>query len=139
MKELLAAMGEGEGMLIVCDWFDELPREQRQKGSVYIDLLKGRLLAEATIIITSRPSVSAELWRLCQHNIDRHLEVIGFTEEDIKRFAESVFSGDILAGFFSYITGNPPIYGMMYTPLNAVIVALIYQDNYDTDTPSLQP
>ena len=135
MKELLAAMGEGEGMLIVCDGFDELPREQRQKGSVYIDLLKGRLLAEATIIITSRPSVSAELWRLCQHNIDRHLEVIGFTEEDIKRFAESVFSGDILAGFFSYITGNPPIYGMMYTPLNAVIVALIYQDNYDTDTP----
>ena len=40
MKELLAAMGEGEGMLIVCDGFDELPREQRQKGSVYIDLLK---------------------------------------------------------------------------------------------------
>ena len=134
MKELLAAMGEGEGMLIVCDGFDELPREQRQEGSVYIDLLKGRLLAEATIIVTSRPSVSAELWSLCQHNIDRHLEVIGFTKEDIKRFAESVFSGDILAGFLSYITSNPPIFGMMYIPLNAVFVALIYQDSYDTDT-----
>ena len=135
MKELLAAIGEGEGMLIVCDGFDELPREQRQEGSVYIDLLKGRLLAEATIIVTSRPSVSAELWSLCQHNIDSHLEVIGFTREDIKRFAESVFSGDILAGFLSYITSNPPIYGMMYIPLNAVFVALIYQDSYDTDTP----
>ena len=135
MKELLAAIGEGEGMLIVCDGFDELPREQRQEGSVYIDLLKGRLLAEATIIVTSRPSVSAEAWRLCQHNIDRHLEVIGFTREGIKWFAESVFSGDILAGFLSYITSNPPIYGMMYIPLNAVIVALIYQDSYDTDTP----
>ena len=135
MKELLAAIGEGEGMLIVCDGFDELPREQRQEGSVYIDLLKGRLLAEATIIVTSRPSVSAELWSLCQHNIDRHLEVIGFTREDIKQFAESVFSGDILAGFLSYITINPPIYSMMYVPLNAVIVALIYQDSYDTDTP----
>ena len=135
MKKLLAAIGEGEGMLIVCDGFDELPREQRQEGSVYIDLLKGRLLAEATIIVTSRPSVSAELWSLCQHNIDRHLEVIGFTREDIKRFAESVFSGDILAGFLSYITSNPPIYGMMYIPLNAVFVALIYQDSYDTDTP----
>ena len=134
-KELLGAIGEGEGMLIVCDGFDELPREQRQEGSVYIDLLKGRLLAEATIIVTSRPSVSAELWSLCQHNIDRHLEVIGFTREDIKRFAESVFSGDILAGFFSYITSNPPIHGMMYIPLNAVFVALIYQDSYDTDTP----
>ena len=135
MKELLAAIGEGDGMLIVCDGFDELPREQRREGSVYIDLLKGRLMAEATIIVTSRPSVSAELWRLCQHNIDRHLEVIGFTREDIKRFAESVFSGDILAGFLSYITSNPPIYGMMYIPLNAVIVALIYQDSFDTDTP----
>ena len=122
-------------MLIVCDGFDELPREQRQEGSVYIDLLKGRLLPEAAIIVTSRPSVSADLWSLCCHNIDRHLEVIGFTKEDIKRFAESVFSGDILAGFLSYITSNPPIYGMMYIPLNAVIVALIYQDSYDTDTP----
>ena len=135
MNELLAAIGDGKGMLIVCDGFDELPHNQRQVGSVYIDLLKGRLLPEAIIIVTSRPSVSADLWRHCQHNIHRHLEVIGFTKEDIKQFAESVFSGDILAGFLSYITSNPPIYGMMYIPLNAVIVALIYQDSYDTDTP----
>ena len=135
MKELLAAIGRGNRVLIVCDGFDELPREQRQEGSVYIDLVKGRLIPEATIIVTSRPLVSAEFWRLCQHNIDRHLEVIGFTREDIKRFAESVFSGDILAGFLSYITSNPPIYGMMYIPLNAVFVALIYQDSYDTDMP----
>ena len=136
MKELLAAIGRGKGMLIVCDGFDELPREQRQiDDSVYIDLLKGMLLPEATIIVTSRPSVSAELWSLCQHNIDRHLEVIGFTREDIKQFAESVFSGDILAGFLSYITSIPPIHSMMYIPLNAVIVALVYQDSYDTNTP----
>ena len=134
MKELLAIIGRGKGMLIVCDGFDELPRELRQDGSVYINLLKGRLLPEAAIIVTSRPSVSADLWSLCQHNIDRHLEVIGFTKEDINRFAESVFSGDILAGFLSYIISNPPIYGMMYIPLNAVIVALIYQDSYDTPT-----
>ena len=44
IKELLAAIGEGEGMLIVCDGFDELPCEQRQEGSVYIDLIQGRLL-----------------------------------------------------------------------------------------------
>ena len=35
----------------------------------------------------------------------------------------------------SYITSNPTIYGMMYIPLNAVIIALIYKDSYyDTDT-----
>ena len=135
MKELLAAIGRGKGMLIVCDGFDELPYEQQQEGSVYIDLLKGSLLPEATIIVTSRPSVRWILWSLCQHNIHRHLEVIGFTKKYIKRFAESVFSGDILAGFLSYITSIPSIHGMMYIPLNAVIVALIYQDSYGTDTP----
>ena len=135
VNELLNMIGRGKGILIVCDGFDELPQKQREKDSVYIDLLKGRLLPEAVIVVTSRPSVSADLWNLCRHNIDRHLEVIGFTKEDIKRFAESVFSGDILAGFLSYITSNPPIYGMMYIPLNTVIVVLIYQDLYDTDTP----
>ena len=135
IKELLAAIGEGKCMLIICDGFDELPREQRQEGSVYLDLLKGKLLPEATVIVTSRPSVSANIWTLCQHNIDRHLEVIGFTKEDIKRFAESVFSEDIFTGFLSYITSNPPVYGMMYIPLNAVIVALIYRNSYDTNTP----
>ena len=134
-KELCIAVGQGEDMLIVCDGFDELPREQQQEGSIYIDLIKGRLLPEATIIVTSRPSISVDLWRLCQHNIDRHLEMIGFTKVDIKRFAESVFSGDILAGFLSYITSNPSIHRMMYFPLNAVIVVQIYQDSYNTDTP----
>ena len=61
--------------------------------------------------------------------------IYGFTIEDIKLFIESVFSGDILEGFLSYITSNPPIYGMMYIPLNAVILALMCQDSYATDTP----
>ena len=134
MNKLVAEIGRGKDLLVVLDGYDELPHEQQQEGSVYIELLKGRLLPEAAIIVTSRPSASASLWSLCQHNIDRHLEVIGFTKEDIKRFAESVFSGDILEGFLSYITSNPPIYDMMYIPLNAVIVALVYQDSHVTDT-----
>ena len=135
IKELVAALGRGKGVLIVCDGFDELPREQHQTGSVYIDLLKGVHLPEATIIVTSRPSVSDSLLIHCQYNIDRYLEIMGFTKEEIKHFAESIFSGDILKGFLTYITSNPFIHAMMYVPLNAVIIALIYQDNYNENTP----
>ena len=49
----------------------------------------------------------------------------GFTKANIKQFAESVFSGDILADFLSYIS----IRGMMYIPLYVVIVAVTY--SYD--------
>ena len=129
INDLLAIIGEGESLLFVCDGFNELPYEKQQKGSIYIDLIKGRVFPKATIIVTSHPSVSADLFSLCQHNIHRHLEIIGFTKENIQRYAESVFSGDVLTGFLSYITSNPFIYGMMYIPLHAVIVALIYKDS----------
>ena len=59
IKRVLHAIGNGEGVLIVCDGFDELPQEQRQENSVYIDLLQGKHLRKATVIVTSRPSASA--------------------------------------------------------------------------------
>ena len=133
-KKLLRAIGEGEGVLIVCDGFDELPQEQRQENSVYIDLLQGKPLQKATVIVTSRPSASAEIWRHCEKKTIRHLEIVGFIETEIEQFAKSVFSGDILTSFLSYITSNPHIHGMMYIPLNAVIVAQIYQDHYSATT-----
>ena len=34
IKRLLHAIGWGEGVLILCDGFDELPQEQCQEGSV---------------------------------------------------------------------------------------------------------
>ena len=37
-------------------------------------------------------------------------------------------------GSYQYITSSPPIYGMMYIPLNAVIVALIYKNDSGSDT-----
>ena len=137
IEEILDSIGYGKGVLLVLDGFDELPREQQQKESVYIQLIKGRELPEATVIITSRPSVSANLINLCQRKIDRHLEILGFTEEHVVEYAESVFSESETqcTAFLQYINGNPIIKGMMYLPLNAVIVAMIFKDSYGTDCP----
>ena len=136
VTQVIAAIGDGKGVLIILDGFDELPRDKRENGSVYIQLIKGKLLPEATVIITSRPSVSAELMKLCRTNIDRHLEIVGFTEERIDDFAMSKFSDTKqLKAFQQYINGNPVIKGMMYLLLNAVFVASIFKDNYDDDSP----
>ena len=134
MEELLAAIGSGEKMLIVCDGFDELPRQQRQEDSTYIKLIQRSLLPKATVIVTSRPSVSADFWRVCQNRIDKHLEILGFTKKYINEYLESRFRDDTLNHFFSYITSNPPIYGMMYIPLNAIIITHAF--NYDKENPT---
>ena len=68
---------------------------------------------------------------------DRHLEILGFAEEHVVEYAESVFSESdtLCSAFLQYINGNPIIKGMMYLPLNAVIVAMIFKDSYGTDCP----
>ena len=130
MDDTLASItaGNGQGILVVLDGFDGLPHEQREENSVYIELIKGDLLPEATVVITSRPSMSADLLRLCQRSIDRRLEVLGFTPEQIEEYARSVFGdGEEFKSFIQYINSNPVIKGMMYLPLNAVIVASVFK------------
>ena len=130
-KEVRAAIGRGEGVLIVCDGFDELPSEQLKESSVYARLFRGEVLSEATVVVTTRPSASAEFKRVCKQRIDRKVEITGFTEAGIREFAESIFTNhDDLSGFLSYLDENLSIYNLMYRPLSAIIVAKIYQEDY---------
>ena len=127
MDDVVTGIGDGKGILLILDGFDELPREKRQSGSIFIDIIKGVELPNATVIVTSRPSVSADLMRLCKHNIDRHLKILGFTGNQIKKFVESEFSdSENRAAFLQYINNNPIIKSMMYLPLYAVIVAGVF-------------
>ena len=135
IEELTSAIGSGEGVLIVIDGFDELSREH-QMHPIY-KIFSGQLLSEATVIVTTHPSASACFKRVCERNIHRELEIVGFTVTGIREFSKSIFKSDAVNGFMSYITSNPPIFSMMYHPLSAVIVAKIYKvHRYKTNTPS---
>ena len=133
-KQVIDAIGNGDGVLIILEGFDELPDEQRKKESVYINLIEREELPEATIVITSRPSVSAYLMK---YPIDRHLEILGFTEAKIESFARNVSFSNSKArdDFLEYINGTPFIRGMMYLPLNAVFVASIFELHHRTYLP----
>ena len=121
--DVVTGIGDGTGILLIFDGFDELPREKRQPESIFIDIIRGIELPNATVIVTSRPSVSADLMRLCKHNIDRHLKILGFTGNQIEKFVERIFSdSDNRAAFLQYINNNPIIKSMMYLPLYAVII-----------------
>ena len=135
IENLKAAIGEGEGVLIVCDGFDELPHDQKE-SDFYVDLFSGELLPEAIVIVTTRPSATDVFKKVIDQNIDRELEITGFTENGIMEFAKSVFSMAVLDGFLTYIQTNPPIYSMMYLPLSAVIVAKIYEESDKTPFPN---
>ena len=122
---------QGRGILFILDGYDELPKQLQQKGFL-LDLIKGRVLPESTVLVTSRPSATGELLTSCRPQIQKHVEVLGFTQQSVHAYASSIFSSEPenLERFIAYISAsnNPAINSLMYVPLNAAIVVEIFRD-----------
>ena len=122
------AKSQGRDMLFILDGFDELPKTL-QEESFLLDLIRGQVLPASTVLVTSRPSATAELRTSC---CPKHIEILGFTQESVEAYASSVFSSEPekLTKFKAYISAseNPAINSLMYVPLNAAIIVLIFSD-----------
>ena len=93
----------GRRVLFVLDGFEMLPKYQREHDSIYCKMIRGEFLAEATILVTSRSSVSAQLLWSCENCISRHLEIVGFAKNKVRSYAESILEDDSLENFLSYV------------------------------------
>ena len=123
---------EGKGVLIILDGYDELPIKLRCQG-LLLKLLKGEVLPKCSVLVTSRPSATSDLFEACSPQIQKHVEILGFTQECVKDYASSVFSSEpeMLDDFLTYISAskNPAINSLMYIPLNAAIIVCIYRNS----------
>ena len=121
----------GKGVLLLFEGYDELPEELRKRSSVFLDVITGRELPEATVLITSRPWASEFLHRECKEQISQHIEILGFTKANIQSYLESTIPNDpsLLADLKKYISCYPHINSMMYIPLYCVFVVKVYQNS----------
>ena len=72
----------GNGVLIIFDGFDELSSYERSEASLFLDVSMGKILPMCAVVITSRPYASRTIQEL--PSINRHIEVLGFTEEQVE-------------------------------------------------------
>ena len=70
----------GEGLLIIFDGWDELSTEHR-KSSLVASIICRKQLDQCAVIVTSRSYASSSL--LDMTTISRHVQVIGFSEDEI--------------------------------------------------------
>jgi len=121
----------GKGVLLLIEGYDELPERLRTKRSIFLDVITGRKLPEATVLITSRPWASEFLHRECKKHISQHIEIVGFTKANIQSYLESTIPNDpsLLTGLKKYISCYPHISGLMYIPLNSAIVVEVYRNS----------
>ena len=141
-KELCRCVGEevermeGKGVLLVFDGYDELSHNLHQR-SLVTSVINGDYLPKATVVVTSRPSAIAQLLSEFQAHVDKHIEVVGFSEKNIQEYAKSILGSrpELLKNFLTYLSGNPVVRGMMYNPLNCGMVVEVYRETYLSHRP----
>ena len=122
----------GKGVLLLFEGYDELPEELRTESSVFLDVIMGRELPEATVLITSRPWASELLHRECRRHISQHIEIEGFTKDNIQTYLESTIldNPSLLANLNRYISCYPHIGSLMYIPLYSAFVVEVYRNSW---------
>ena len=118
----------GEGMLLLLDGYDELTETQRDVSSIFQWLMRRELLSLATLVVTSRPLDTRTLDNNFIQSIDQHIEVLGFTEENIDEYIMSTcgYRPKLVEDFKTYLSSHPFSSSLMYNPLQCAIVTDLY-------------
>ena len=121
---------QGLNLLLILDGFDEVSHSFHD-NSVIKHILNRVLLPECTIILTTRPSAKSTLKIDFQPLVNKHLEIIGFPEEERVKYITEVFSKqpELQVNFLKYMFNVPHIKSMMYIPLNCAIIAKVCSES----------
>ena len=129
---------QGKGVAIWLEAWDELDHEPREKASVFLDLIHGRILPLATVFITSRPWASEHLREKCGHRISQHVEVLTSAKDQIEHYISKAEAeaqpSSFAAKFTDYLSSNPVIRAAMYTPVTAKMAAEVFTWSQHTES-----
>ncbi len=117
----------GAGTLIIFDGFDELSSQERNflQQSLVLDIIRGSKLHLCSVMITSRPYASQPLRSLSR--VNRHIEVLGFTEEQIHDCVCTDIPGKEGKKLIQKLKERLDIVSLCYIPLNCRILLFVYK------------
>ena len=118
----------GVNVLFILEGYDELPDESRQ-SSLFLELINGQQLPFATLLITSRPWATCDVRKKFGHRIFQHIEVLGFTKEQITAYIRSALSEREALDLEECLQKQSTVRMCMYIPLNCAIVVTVYQES----------
>ena len=116
---------EGEGLLIIFDGWDELSTDLRQ-SSLPSRIIRKHTLAKCTVIVTSRSYASSSLLEIS--SIDRHIEVLGFFENEIKEVIKGTLDEKhhLAKRLIKDLELRSDVLSLCYVPLVCSLVILVY-------------
>ena len=133
LREIVQHMKKtrGEDNLMVCDGFDELSRKERTQRSLFLDIIRGKVLPNCSVIVSSRPYASQMLQQM--KSITHHVEIVGFTEKQIKEcIRQNITDKPKAEELIQQLKQRLDILSLCYTPLNAAITLYVYKQEKHT-------
>jgi hypothetical protein len=116
----------GRGVLLIFDGFDELSLTQRREQSLFLDIIKGKILNKCAVVITSRPYASRPVQEL--QSVNRHVEVLGFANEQIHTcIKQRISDGAKAEELCAELEDRLDIASICQIPLNCSIVLYVYE------------
>ncbi|XP_028407917.1 NACHT, LRR and PYD domains-containing protein 12-like [Dendronephthya gigantea] len=92
-------------------------------------LVEGKLLPGATVLITSRPTAE-DIYQCLK--FDRKVEILGFNEEQIKKYVKMFCKDDTRSSeMWQVIKSSPELLSFCYIPVNSYIVCLTLYESID--------
>ena len=124
VSEKLSRSG-GENTLLILEGWDELHPHFRQEMSLFFDLITAYKLPKASLMITSRPTVTD---KLSDYMDERHVEVLGFRPKQIEEYVRHNFShkADLILG---HLRKFPNLKALSHIPLTLSIICKVVKDD----------
>ena len=104
--------------------FNDSEEEQMPLHCLYKKIASGKLLKGATVITTSRPTASSCVRQL---RLDKVLEILGFTSEEIEDYVTRFTKEDQnpeteKKAIWQHISTNISLFALCYVPVNCFII-----------------
>ena len=116
----------GGNVLFILDGWDEFPSHLQTNSLISTIIRQPQKLSlhQSTILITSRPVSSGNLL----HIADRRVEILGFTQHQIREYIEKALDGNIthIQRLVQHLEEHPVIKGYCYVPLHVAILVHIF-------------
>ena len=116
----------GVNLLLILEGYDELPDDCHHQPSLFLELINGQVLPLATVLITSRPWATCDIRIKFGHRIFQHIEVLGFTKEQITKYIRCALSEPEVLDLEKHLQKQNTVRMCMYIPLNCAIVVTVY-------------
>ena len=114
-------------VLLILEGWDELPPQLRKEMTFFFDIITGDKLPNASVMVTSRPTVTSDLY---DYMDERHIEVLGFSPPEIEQYVKE-HAKSKAKSILEHLNRFPNLKALAHIPLTLAIICRLANDQIE--------